>query len=537
MRETTTRFTNLTLHVHLRLYHEAVCPGGHDTQPLGGFQNGGMRQMWLPISNDVNDWVQMAEVDSCIKFSAENPDLPEWGITGKDSEEITGYIQCCAESTIPEGVEVPEDKKQKFETEMAYKQAAQTFTPVQHTREQGWTGQTYLDAVEFCGNHDGLSLCPYAAICPMGPGEEPLGGYRDEPNGSWIPILESTGEGNEWVNVAEKDTCIQYTGIYPTNPVWGVTGEDNEDMTRHITCCAYVEGELGELPDETGPSPPHPGVPSFTTTIEEQVTDVEDATFVLDMEEFNPLLFNRENGWSGQTYLEAVQFCESLAVEDDPEGTYEICPYDAICPLGGGGVPMGGYEDDVGGLSEAWVPISDNSNEWTNLSKENSCVQYTGVYPDRPEWGRTGEGNEELTRNIMCCKGSIWGSAAESFLYELASEKYQPVWHNRNSGWVGQTYDEAVEFCESDRSFSLCPFEALCPMAELDAPLGGIIADEPGQWAPISNFANGYVSVGPDNTCKIFHVIFGQDWEEDRAGNDEATRHVSILIIESTLTS
>ena len=332
------------------------------------------------------------------------------------------------------------------------------------------------------------------------------------------------------------------------------------------------EAHIIEEEQETEASETTPSVEDQIAVSIKPEPQIEDA-YDEDAERFHPVLYNRDDGWSGKTYLEAVQFCASLAIGDDPEGTYEICPYGAICPLGQAGEPLGGYEDGVGGLP-AWVPISDESNGWLNLGKENSCVRYTALFPDPPEWGRTGEGSEELTRNIMCCKGSIWGSAEESFLYEVAAKKYHPgkclyctclvfviqtirttfsqptpcafacisrsVWHTRDNGWEGQTYDEAVEFCEMDRRFSLCPMEALCPMADLDAPLGGVIDKEgPEQWAPISNAPNSWVSVGPDNTCQIFEVLNGKNaqWGFTGEGAEPLTRHVSVLIYGSTLTS
>ena len=58
---------------------------------------------------------------------------------------------------------------------------------------------------------------------------------------------------------------------------------------------------------------------------------------------------------SGHTYLEAVQYCAAT------EG-YEICPYEAICPMGYDAPPMGGF-DTEGIPGESWVPISDDANE------------------------------------------------------------------------------------------------------------------------------------------------------------------------------
>ncbi len=97
-----------------------------------------------------------------------------------------------------------------------------------------------------------------------------------------------------------------------------------------------------------------------------------------------------------------------------------------------------------------------------NLSEANACIKYTGLYPTRPDWGIDPDGGSEpLTQTLMCCKGSIWGGAEESFLYELAAKKYKPVWYDRSEGWLGQSYVEAAEFCSSKGDTKiLCPFEA-----------------------------------------------------------------------------
>ena len=60
-------------------------------------------------------------------------------------------------------------------------------------------GHTYEEALAFCGHRAGYTVCPYEAICPGGPDDQPLGGYKEASEGpnSWVPMLEE----NDWVQV------------------------------------------------------------------------------------------------------------------------------------------------------------------------------------------------------------------------------------------------------------------------------------------------------------------------------------------------
>ena len=99
------------------------------------------------------------------------------------------------------------------------------YMPLGFSQEKGWVGQTYGDAFTSCGQQGGRNLCPYEAICPVGPGGKPLGGYREEGDGgSWVPIFDDVN-GNDWVQVLKE------------LPDWGQTGIGNEEISRHVFCC------------------------------------------------------------------------------------------------------------------------------------------------------------------------------------------------------------------------------------------------------------------------------------------------------------
>merc|ERR1712194_768629 len=119
------------------------------------------------------------------------------------------------------------------------------YSPVWYDRSSGWTGQTFDEAALFCSGK-GLNndICPYEAICPEGPLNPPYGGIKDEPSWAWAPINEPF---NSWVQVSNWQSCTQYKDLNPNDsPIWGLTGSNNEDLTRHIACCEMDDAE--EIP-------------------------------------------------------------------------------------------------------------------------------------------------------------------------------------------------------------------------------------------------------------------------------------------------
>lgn len=52
----------------------------------------------------------------------------------------------------------------------------------------------------------------------------------------------------------------------------------------------------------------------------------------------------------------------------------------ALCPVNFVGIFNNG--DD-----ETWVPIEDMRNDWVQIGSENSCVRFSGEYPNPPAWG------------------------------------------------------------------------------------------------------------------------------------------------------
>ena len=137
----------------------------------------------------------------------------------------------------------------------------------------------YDEAFEFCsGKGPEHDICPYSVICPDGPLKLPYGGSQAEKT-SWAPIYHPF---NSWVLVTEPQVCVKYQNLNPKNhPAWGLTGVDNEDLTRHIMCC--------EMPDDDTPDN------------SQQAEDSVGEAYSYVMGTFVPRFFDRADGWDGKT--------------------------------------------------------------------------------------------------------------------------------------------------------------------------------------------------------------------------------------------
>jgi len=220
---------------------------------------------------------------------------------------------------------------------------------------------------------------------------------------------------------------------------------------------------------------------------------------------YRPVWYDRSTGWKGQTYDEALSWCKSYL-------NYIPCPYEVYCPdektLLSGVMEKGGLE--------SWAPVINAKNEWVQVgSGGKPCALYSMQYGSHPSWGKNGA-KDEVTRNIMCCRsqplleGSSWNdprkgddeyvvrpkvpptkyegdegeqqqqhqqqptesSSSESsleldVLFFSVSKKYNPVWFDRSSGWKGQTYQEALDFCANFKSYIPCPYDVVrCSLLE-----------------------------------------------------------------------
>ena len=214
---------------------------------------------------------------------------------------------------------------------------------------------------------------------------------------------------------------------------------------------------------------------------------------------YRPVWYDRETGWVGQTYSEALSWCSS-------HDGYIPCPYEVYCP--NESTLLAGVMDNNG---ESWAPVINADNAWVQVGTGTPCELYSNKYGDHPVWGSNGLNNEAITRHIMCCRehpanvgdsgsqvpnkgehdvvekatGPPSGAASKKpqeeteqssvistskehkeevdlqMLFLAMNKKYNPRGFNRNStpSWKGQTYQEALDFCAHMQEYIPCPYE------------------------------------------------------------------------------
>ena len=524
---------------------------------------------WAPVLEE-NMWVQVGNGDRTCD-SVEMDDL---------DEQLTRYIMCCLEEPVDLGEvgdiegqvpsEVVEDTQDSStaedsfpppttpsssETTIIYSaeeqslanQLANTYIPIWFNRESGWNGITHTEAVEFCKSSSTSSLlfvpCPYDVYCPFG-GNKLLFEENFDQADSWAPVLET----NKWVQVGNGGRACDSATM----------DHLGEQLTRNIMCCLErpldLIGGNDEASDNGVLAPPNvleeggdsnvddpiPPPPMNFVKDESSETPVEQSVF----DKFRPGWFSKDEGWSGTTYEEAQQFCES--VEGD---TMHLCPLEIYCPNGqNGNKPLHYSIDSYEG--EQWAPVSDNIDQWVML--RNDGYQTCVVNPPQVSVDTLAP---EVKRFLLCCHEPLESvdednsvlNGAETYedevnldmnedysspppnslssestnslvggfpegnmnqIEKLLFDKYQPTWFNDKSGWWGSTYEDAKRFCGSvQNQMNLCPLEVYCPDNAMDGkPLYyEMDAYEGEQWAPVSGNDDKWVMLGNSGyqTCSL----------------------------------
>ena len=525
--------------------YDAICPLGHNMQPLGGYKHSTdpSGDVWTPISDSENDWVQVSQHSadaigkSCVRYSSVVDHL---GTPRMDNEELTSEIYCCKvqpdeeEETNEDVVTTIDEVVAIQPIEQEYQSTALKYKPLWFSRDSGWIGKTYLQALAFCASAKNMIICPYDAICPAGEYTRPFGGYKSDDDSVeyWSPI-ENTLNG--WVQVGDRtNACVTYRNKYGDTPDWGITG-DNEDISTYgynkvpyVMCCelnaVWVEEHEISIEEEKDEAE------EYKEQVFQQI--YEDALL-----KYGLVSYNRQNGlWKGQTYEEGVNYCASRLPGEDGV-PYEVCSYDAICPLGHNMQPLGGYKHSTDPSGDVWTPISDSENDWVQVSQHSadaigkSCVRYSSVVD---HLGTPRMDNEELTSEIYCCKvqpdeeeetnedvvttiDEVVAIQPIEQEYQSTALKYKPLWFSRDSGWIGKTYLQALAFCASAKNMIICPYDAICPAGEYTRPFGGYKSDDDSveYWSPIENTLNGWVQVGDrTNACVTYRNKYGDtpDW-------------------------
>ena len=126
-------------------------------------------------------------------------------------------------------------------------------------------------------------------------------------NEHWAPV---GGAQNKWIQVGarEGETCKTYEQLYHEDPSWEMSGIDPLEVTGYVMCCLPPSPITDSTPVEVTAS-----IPEDTR----KEIELNDAIVQI----FDPTLYDRNKGWQGSTYDEAVQFCSERA------------PASALCPF------------------------------------------------------------------------------------------------------------------------------------------------------------------------------------------------------------
>lgn len=205
-------------------------------------------------------------------------------------------------------------------------------------------------------------------------------------------------------------------------PTWGMTGESNEEITRHIMCChgaphiatltgidssdneATPDASISNNDDVTArPLVTMPEPHQALTQLEIQVLDMH-----------HPAWFSSDSSeWKGTTHDDAKAFCESIphsgnSASGNDGGTYHLCPISAYCPNGPNQETEPLYLQMEAFDGVQWAPFSNNDTGWVMVGKFSdqtplTCQTYLQINHHGPEWGVDGT-SPELKQNILCCE-------------------------------------------------------------------------------------------------------------------------------------
>lgn len=299
------------------------------------------------------------------------------------------------------------------------------FDPQWFDRRSGWEGIKFSDAVNFCSSHENRVPCPYELYCNEGPDRPPYQGTKPSAE-QWAAI--SNGP-NQWVSVGSQFTCKRYTELHDNKkPSWGITGIslDHEHgaggITQNVMCCLDVNhlgaitdwGKQDEIDNAEADASTETAVDSFVNTEdtmgEKEVPSDGNVAVISNninvqkrekavIAAFQPIWFSSSHGWSGGSYEDAINFCESY-------NHMVLCPFAAYCPSGPGHPALpGSMVLDLDG--EEWAPANGPMNTWVQIGtmdgdEDTRCTMHHDLLRERPQWGIDGT-RTELKHHIMCC--------------------------------------------------------------------------------------------------------------------------------------
>merc|ERR1712194_972213 len=223
-------------------------------------------------------------------------------------------------------------------------------------------------------------------------------------------------------------------------------GINSFEVTGYIMCCLEPFSINDSLSTE-----------KVTPTLPEDTEEEIDQVYDVIARSFEPILYDRNRGWDGSTYDEAVQFCSKSSA------ARVLCPVEVYCP--DGNVPMsipGGSNiwelmeengDNVN--NEHWAPLGEAQNGWIQIGwhEGQTCKTHEQLSGMDPSWGVSGIDSFEVTGYIMCCvdpSSSINDSLSTEKVtptlpreevidqvYDVIARSFEPILYDRNRGWDG----------------------------------------------------------------------------------------------------
>ena len=450
------------------------------------------------------------KVESSIVENVEKKEAIS-ALSAEGIESITRHILCCSPTPDDDSTNTIDPKTRSSppqnteQTNLSESQAAAEYAraeshhPTWYNRSHGWTGTTYIEALEFC-TEGGKQLCPYEVYCPTGPHHIPLGGYRGGTDGS---DAESSSRApisnviNGWVQVGSKNPCVQYTIL---NDEGGSDkSEEAAAVDNMILDEMMAEEEGGEKDDskQLGDD----GLVSFDVgkvDNNEQAEQVISTATTTTTEEGQDLAVHQGSKQEQMAQVAAAQNAASSS-STEPETQHLTVEQVAMQQV------LASKEKEQEASSESVVSQSSSENTPT----------------------------------------AVTGTATTTDNFDMASvlhEKFKPLWLSAKEGWNGGSHDDAVTFCNSIRGKKLCPYSAMCPHGPGNAVMGGrheLIHTVSGeQYAPVMGGTNHWVMIGTkegekEATCMTHRQLEGKAPEWGLTGDrSEVKQHIMCCTVD-----
>ena len=277
----------------------------------------------------------------------------------------------------------------------------------------------------------------------------------------------------------------QHVSIAKELPSWGITGENNEEITRHIMCCIFDPNNIDSSTANNPKTPSLDLTPALDEATKGESNNNEASSHIMTSNEIeiqdlhHPTWFGKDRGWQGLTYDGAKAFCESIPNKNG-DGKLHLCPLNAYCPNGPSKTePLYLQMDAYDGVQ--WSPISNGHNEWVMVGNiaDLTCKTYLQINNHLPTWGIDGK-EPQLKEHLLCCEDSTIdvavigttvqeeGGGSSSVNHHTSNVQldhmtsvtqgkdeisithtFNPMWFDtEKGGWNGGSHDDASDFCQ-----------------------------------------------------------------------------------------